>query len=38
MNYMGVNLDPVTLFENECAEESYNQARDKSFVKLSDSW
>ena len=38
MNNMGFNLDPITLFENECAEESYKQARDKSFVKLSDSW
>ena len=38
MNYMGVNLDPVTLFENECIEESYKQARDKSFTELSDIW
>ena len=38
MNNMGLNLDPITLFENECAEESYKQARDKSFIKLSDSW
>ena len=38
MNNMGFNLDPINLFENECAEESYKQARDKSFIKLSDSW
>ena len=38
MNNMGFNSDPITLFENECSEESYKQARDKSFVKLSDSW
>ena len=38
MNNVGFNLDPVSLFENECAEESYKQARDNSFIKLSDSW
>ena len=38
MNNIGFNLDPINLFEKECAEESYNQARDKSFIKLSDNW
>ena len=38
MNNIGFNLDPIVLFENECAEESYKQAKDKSFIKLSDSW
>ncbi len=38
MNNLGLNLDPNTLFENECAEESYKQARDKKFTKLSDNW
>ena len=38
MNNMGLNLDPTILFENECAEESYKQAKDKSFIKLSDNW
>ena len=38
MNNMGFNIDPINLFENECAEECYKQARDKSFIKLSDSW
>ena len=38
MNNMGLNLDPTILFENECSEESYKQAKDKSFIKLSDNW
>ncbi len=38
MNKVGFDLDPITLFETECDEESYRQARDKSFVKLSHNW
>ena len=38
MDNMGLNLDPIALFENECAKESYKQARDKSFIELSDIW
>ena len=38
MNKMSLKLDPISLFEKECLEETQRQAEDKSFNKLSDSW
>ena len=38
MNNMEMNLDPISLFERECLEETKKQAEDKNFKQLSDSW
>ena len=35
---MKVDLEPISLFEQECFEETQKQAKDRSFVKLSDNW
>ena len=35
---MKVDLEPISLFEQECFQETQKQAKDRSFVKLSDNW
>ena len=38
MNKLEMNLDPISLFERECIEETKRQSKDKKFKQLSNGW
>ncbi len=38
MNDLGLGIDPISLFEKECIEETQKQSEDNVLKKLSNKW